>query len=525
VVGELVLGRFLIEQRLGSGGYGTVYRAWDGRLERDVAVKVIEAEGEAGRRVMREAQAAARLNHPGIVTLYELGEEDGRAFLVSELVEGETLRDLSLDGRLSDREIGEIGADLCEALDHAHSRAVVHRDIKPQNVLVTDRDPCARLMDFGIARVTDAAALTATGDVVGTLAYMAPEQAEGQAAGVEADTYALALTLYECWSGENPQRRTSPAATARALGTPLPPLGRKRRDLPPDLVEAIDAALAADPHARPPLEELGTTIEGALGQLDDTRSAPAARGAPLLAALGGGGFATALALASAAFLTGLTAAAMIAVGGHALVWALALVPLVSVLSLLRVRLGYWAASAGLVAWLAFAAGRPGAALALGVLTVPPGLALGSSGVALLAPPAAPAFGVVGAASAFPLVAALADSWRARAIAAAGGFAWLAVAEVALRRDLLLGAQVEAPRGWQESAGSALTELLLPLLTQPRLIGSAALWALVAVLAGALIAPLLNWASGRALATPRRSARRIAAPAPAGGNRGSPAAVP
>jgi hypothetical protein len=525
VVGELVLGRFLIEQRLGSGGYGTVYRAWDGRLERDVAVKVIEGEGEAGRRVVREAQAAARLNHPGIVTLYELGEEDGRAFLVSELVEGETLRDLSRGGRLSDREIGEIGADLCEALDHAHSRAVVHRDIKPQNVLVTDRDPCARLMDFGIARVTDAAALTATGDVVGTLAYMAPEQAEGQAAGVEADIYALALTLYECWSGENPQRRTSPAATARALGAPLPSLGRKRRDLPPGLVEAIDAALACEPRERPRLEELGTAIEGALGQLDDARSAPAAREASGLAALGAGGFGAAVSLACAASLAGLTAAAMIAVGGPALVWALALVPLVSVLSLLRVRLGYWTASAGLVAWLAFAAGRPGAALALGALTLLPGLALNGGGGALMGPPAAPALGIAGAGPAFPLLAALADSWRSRAIVAASGFAWLAVAEVALRRDLLLGAQVKPPRGWQESAGSALTDLLLPLLVAPRLLGGAALWALVAVLTGALITPLRNWAAVRASATPRTSPRRFGAPAPAGGNGGSPAPLP
>ena len=163
MVGELVLDRFLIEQRLGSGGCGTVYRAWDGRLERDVAVKVIEGAGDGRRRVLREAQAAARLNHPGIVTLYELGEEDGKALLVSELVEGATLRELSREGRLSDRLIGEIGADLCEALDHAHSRSVVHRDIKPQNVLVADRDPRARLMDFGIARVMDAAELTATG--------------------------------------------------------------------------------------------------------------------------------------------------------------------------------------------------------------------------------------------------------------------------------------------------------------------------------------------------------------------------
>ena len=103
--------------------------------------------------------------------------------------------------------MAEIGADLCEALDHAHSRGVVHRDIKPHNVLVGERDSQAKLMDFGIARILDEAALTATGHLVGTLAYMAPEQADGRPAGPEADVFSLALTLFECWSGDNPHLR------------------------------------------------------------------------------------------------------------------------------------------------------------------------------------------------------------------------------------------------------------------------------------------------------------------------------
>jgi serine/threonine protein kinase len=270
LVGSLVLNRFLIERRIGSGGFGVVYEAWDGRLERSVAVKAIESRGEVGRRVLREAQAAARLNHPGIVTLYELGEENGNALLVTELVDGTTLAGLCSDGALSDREIGEIGADLCEALDHAHSRSVVHRDIKPQNVLVTDDgEPRAKLMDFGIARLTDAAALTAPGDVVGTLAYMAPEQAEGRAAGPEADVYSLALMLFECWSGENPNRRATPAATARAIGTRFRPLRRLRPDLPRELAGTIDACLEPRPSRRPSLEELGTAIEDTLDLLAD----------------------------------------------------------------------------------------------------------------------------------------------------------------------------------------------------------------------------------------------------------------
>jgi serine/threonine protein kinase len=269
VVGSLVLNRFLIERRIGSGGFGTVYEAWDGRLERPVAVKAIESGRDNGSgRVMREAQAAARLNHPGIVTLYEMGEEDGNALLVTELVDGETLARLNRDCSLSDREIGEIGADLCEALDHAHCRSVVHRDIKPQNVLVLeDGEPRAKLMDFGVARLTDAAALTAPGDVVGTLAYMAPEQAEGRTVGPEADIYSLALMLYESWSGEHPTRRSSPAATARAIGARQRPLRRLRPDLPRELTDAVDACLQTRPDRRPPLEELGGAIESSLDSL------------------------------------------------------------------------------------------------------------------------------------------------------------------------------------------------------------------------------------------------------------------
>jgi serine/threonine protein kinase len=189
---------------------------------------------------------------------------------VTELVEGSTLARLAQDGELCDREIGEIGADLCEALDHAHSRGVVHRDIKPQNVqVIEDSEPRAKLMDFGVAHLADDAPLTAVGDVVGTLAYMAPEQAEGRPAGPEADVYSLALTLYECWSGENPHRRATPAATARAIGGRARSLRRLRPDLPRELTDTIDACLAPRPRHRPSLEELGSTIEDSLDQLAD----------------------------------------------------------------------------------------------------------------------------------------------------------------------------------------------------------------------------------------------------------------
>jgi eukaryotic-like serine/threonine-protein kinase len=277
VVGPLVLNRFRLRERLGSGGFGTVYRAWDERLEREVAVKVIDVGGPAPERILGEAQAAARLNHPGVVTLHELGEDGRNAYLVSELVEGATLAQLGAAGALSDRDVGEAAVDLCEALEHAHDRGVVHRDIKPQNILLAAGEPQAKLMDFGIARVLDGAGVTATGDVVGTLAYMAPEQAEGETAGPEADVYSLALTLYEAWSGRNPNARATPAATARAIGSPLPPLADRRPDLPPELCETLDACLDPDPDARPGPTELGAEVERSLHELDPDRATPAPR--------------------------------------------------------------------------------------------------------------------------------------------------------------------------------------------------------------------------------------------------------
>ena len=260
MVGERILSRFTLEERLGSGGFGTVYRAWDERLQRAVAVKVIESTAKGGR-VLREAQAAARLGHPGIVTLYELAREGSRAYLVTELVEGGTLAELSRGGELSDSDIASLGADACEALAHAHAQGVVHRDVKPQNLLVAERPRQAKLVDFGIARLLDEATMTADGDVLGTLAYMAPEQAEGHRPGPSADVYSLSLTLYEAWAGEHPLVRGSAAATARAIGEPIDSLAEQRPDLPAELVEEIDAGLEPEPDRRPSAARLGDVLE------------------------------------------------------------------------------------------------------------------------------------------------------------------------------------------------------------------------------------------------------------------------
>src|SRR5215212_8557272 len=270
---RMVLDRYRMERRLGAGGFGVVWLAWDEKLEREVAVKVIPGDGGAGERVEREARAAARLNHPGIVGIYELASDEHDVYLVSELVRGRTLAELTRAGAIADRDVARIGGALCEALEHAHARGVIHRDVKPQNVMVLAEPAAgagfAKLADFGVAHVASGDPLTRTGDVVGTLAYMAPEQAEGARVTPACDVYSLALTLYEAWTGTNPIRAGGPAATARRLGQPLPSLGDLRRDLPLELCDAFDDALEIDPERRPFPQELRGELAAAERRLDD----------------------------------------------------------------------------------------------------------------------------------------------------------------------------------------------------------------------------------------------------------------
>jgi eukaryotic-like serine/threonine-protein kinase len=447
VVGDTALGRFRLLERIGAGGFGTVYRGWDERLERPVAVKVIEASGGPSRRVLREAQAAARLNHPGIVTLYELGERHGHAFLVSELVEGTTVDELAAEGRISDRDVAEIGADLCDALAHAHSHGVVHRDIKPQNVIVREGpvppgSVRAKVMDFGTASLVDAPGLTVTGEVIGTIAYMAPEQAEGEAAGPPADAYAMALTLYECWSGCHPFVRATPAATARAIGEPVAPLAKHRPDLPDRLCELIDACLVAHPEHRPGLEELGHGLDRVAPQLSAEEPVPAPRRRESL-----------LAAPSE--------------------------PTVAI-----ARIGLLATISALVAWLGLVAARPGTALVAGVLLLPaPLLIQAPAGWGL--PALAPLFGAIGVAPVYPALAALARSTASRAALAALGWAWLVAAEAVTGSRLLFETAEPAPDGWSESLGAAATHVLAPILAPESLL-VAAVWVGGAVVLGVLI---------------------------------------
>jgi len=490
MIGTTVLQRFELDDRLGAGGFGTVYRAWDRRLERHVAVKVIETGPQSGPRIQREAQAAARLNHPGIVTLFEFahhefgGREGGRAFLVSELVEGETIRQMIDQDLLSDREVAEVGADICEALDHAHSRGVVHRDLKPSNLISPFRDGGAKLMDFGVARLTDGEDLTNTGDVLGTLSYMAPEQAEGLPVGPPGDVYSLALTLYEAWTGDNPRRQSTPSATLRALDRDLPLLAEVRPDLPAPLSDVIDACLDREPEYRPDIETLGTELEQSLPLLDDTVSAEEKQGHSAFA------FADTefdLGRVAAAAAIGGTVATGMIVTGAADVASVGLISLVTaLLALINTRVGYLLGAAGFTAWLAVVAGMPGAALVTGLVCFIPALFIRGSGRPLVFAPLGPLLGTLGMAPFLPLLAALATDWRDRLVVVGMGVTFTALAEAMTGRTLLFGKFPEAGAGWQDSVSAAVTDLLVPTLLTATFAVSLAVWILTAVFLGAII---------------------------------------
>jgi hypothetical protein len=436
----LAMGRYRLGARLGAGGFGTVYAARDERLGRPVAVKVIPGDAPAPARAQREARAVARLDHDAIVALFDAGEQDGSRYLVSELVEGRTLAQLEAAGELSDRDVLRIGLALADALDHAHERGVIHRDVKPQNVIVPDaassRRGAAKLTDFGVAHLVGEEALTLTGDVVGTLAYMAPEQAAGRAADERADLYALALVLYEALAGSNPVRGGSPTATARRIGTLLPPLARARSDLPAELCAALDRAILPEPDARGGLDDLFDALADALPAVSDEGGRiaphPLERRIPVLPPAIGRLVAPAAAGALVwAGLAGLTPEPSL----QPPLAAAAALALVAVLP----RAGWLLAAVATAVALALGpAPRPGAAVLVAALAAGPPLLLRSDGRAWSLPAAAPVLGLLGLAGAYPALAGRAPRWSARA--ALGGLgAWCVVlVEPLVERALVFG---------------------------------------------------------------------------------------
>jgi hypothetical protein len=507
-----VLGRYRLERRLGAGGFGVVWLAFDEKLEREVAVKIVERDGgdePVPDRVAREARVAARLNHPGIVSLYELGEDDHAVYLVSELVHGRTMAELVRAGAVSDRDVARIGVALCDALAHAHERKVIHRDVKPQNVLVAANPAVgagfAKLADFGVAHLAAADALTRTGDVVGTLAYMAPEQAEGTRVTSAADVYALALTLYEAWAGANPVRGPTPAATARRLGRPLPSLAAYRPDLSRDLCAWIDAALDVIPERRPGLGALRGALAASAAALADSGGLvepetlvrvgidPTTTGRHQRVRPRGRAWDVATRAAAGLAAGGLVLAGLETLGpqprfstGAA---ALAAAILVAVLP----RVGWLAVAAAFVAWLGWGL-RDGTALVVGValIMVPPVLPRAGRLWSLAA--LAPLLGAAALAPAFVALAGFASTTARRAGLAAAGFLWLACAELLTSDRLLYGPPADAvPRaGWARSLSGAGRDALFPLASSPVLIGAVA-WALLAA-----VLPLVVRGRSRAL---------------------------
>jgi eukaryotic-like serine/threonine-protein kinase len=516
--GVLVHDRYRLCERLGAGGFGVVWRAEDQLLRREVALKRIPlppahpssagGELELGERAGREALAAARLAHPAIVALYEAYTDDDAVYLISELVHGRTLAQLIAARELDDGQILDIAMALVAALGHAHERGVIHRDVKPQNVLIPDargeHDTPAKLTDFGGARVSGEDALTRPGETIGTLAYMAPEQSEGRAVGAPADIYSLGLVLYEALTGANPVRGATPAATARRIGRPLPALGDSRCDLPAILTDMLDAALHPDPSARATLPQLRAALEQAGGQgpaasatrvavrRSHVRSRGLAQPAAVPDAIASAGsvaddaggrtpnrrtraLATETGGPAGALSRGVAADDAEPVGRRARL----------VERLAPPRILWVGCALALAVWQA-ARGRPGLSLLILALAAPLPLFGRRPGAAPLVAALAPMLGLVGLAGAYPAIAGQAARTRRRALLGAVGYWWLVLATPLLvagahRGRLWLALPFASPprSTWEANLDGAAAHVLAPMLTLGLSLG-AALWALGAV---------------------------------------------
>jgi serine/threonine protein kinase len=495
----LVLGRYRLLERLGAGGFGVVWSAYDEQLQRKVAVKRVwlhtEGAPTLADRAEREAQAAARLAHPAIVALYEARAEGEAFYLISELVHGDTLAALLAAEELCDEEVLAMGSALAEALEHAHARGVIHRDVKPQNILVPE-DPVeravavAKLTDFGGARLTGEDALTRTGDVLGTLAYMAPEQSQGREADAPTDLYSLALVLYEALSGVNPVRGANPADTARRIGEVLPPLARYRRDLPRELTGAFDKALAPAPNRRGGLPELREALTDALERGSAPTRSRGSRRAPRATPVD----ASAPEDPPTAILAAQQRRAPRSVEQREQQFRAQSLSSRSpeqqerqsgtIRRSLRIPRAVWMmVTTAVVLWQSLV-GRPGVAL-LALAAAAPLLIPRRTSPRALTAALAPALGAVGVAGVFPAVAGQASSWRARSALGALSYWWLCLAEPLLGRRLWLGApgglaDRSVGASWESSLSGAAAHVVGPLLSTGVLLG-AALWAAAALL--------------------------------------------
>jgi serine/threonine protein kinase len=518
---ELVLGRYRLIRRLGAGGFGTVWLGWDERLEREVALKLLPRERLVSGRFDREARAAARLNHPAIVVLYEAAVDDQGGYLVSELVRGHTLGRLLQDGCLSDRDVVRLAIALCDALGYAHHQGVVHRDVKPSNILLPDAPSTAaevaKLTDFGVARLVGGDSLTRTGEVVGTTLYMAPEQAEGREADGSADLYSLALVVYEGLTGVNPVRQVPGAGRIGRLGTHLPAVRRHRRDLPRELACAIDLALRPRHRERGTLEELREALVTSLPLVDDepgvvaalrtgqlrrpasherpapwpasdrtpcpapdaASSPPAQSGHTLARLLAAGGAAAATAWFASGVLSPSPVLPALVVLGAGL--AVALLPRAA-----------WLVLALAGAGLLVEQDSPGGAIVLLVAVVPVVILLRRSPTRWSPPAAVPALALLGLGGLWPALAGRASTAWERAVLGAAGWLWLVVGGFLTGQGayLRLPSGTPAPRLWMPSLYDTVHQVLDPLL-HSGILAPALIWAV-----GALVLPWIAAAPAR-----------------------------
>jgi serine/threonine-protein kinase len=279
--GDLIADRYELEELVGTGGMSTVFRARDLQLERRVAIKILHehyaGDPEYLERFRREARAVARLSHPNIVTVIDRGDDGGQQYIVFEHVEGENLKELVLrSGRLPVRRALELALAIADGLSFAHDHGLVHRDVKPQNVLLSEEGE-VKVTDFGIARSLHVEqGVTQTGTVLGTGEYLAPEQASGKGVSAATDVYSLGVVLWELLAGDVPFTGENFVAVAlRHVNEPPPDLRRRRPDVTPRLAAAIERALAKDPARRfPSMAAFRKELRACLAELDAEPALP-----------------------------------------------------------------------------------------------------------------------------------------------------------------------------------------------------------------------------------------------------------
>ena len=253
-IGRTLSGRYELLELIGRGGTADTYRALDQMQEREVALKVlVDRSDDVNRRFLRDAQAMAKLNHPGIVQVFDVGEESGISYIVMELVRGKTLRDLE-GGSISYRQAITYLVDVLEALDYAHKDGTIHRDIKPSNIMTIEDGRHVKVMDFGLARRTsDMTETTRTGQIVGTIGYLAPERFLSKPADVRSDLYSVGIVMYEIFTGTVPFRNDKDDLVATIFShvhdAPTPP-HEINRNIPEPLERVIMRAIDKEPGKR-----------------------------------------------------------------------------------------------------------------------------------------------------------------------------------------------------------------------------------------------------------------------------------